>query len=51
LQRKPAKKDPEATDKGSTWVSTGLFAIVLAVGLALAAYTLVRPFLPKEWFH
>jgi hypothetical protein len=51
LQKNQAKKDPEGADKGGTWVSTGLFVIVLVAGLALAAYTLARPFLPKEWFH
>jgi hypothetical protein len=51
VPRKPAKKDPEGADKGGTWVSTGLFVIVLVAGLALAAYTLARPFLPAEWFR
>jgi hypothetical protein len=50
-QHKPAKKDPEPSAKAGTWVSTGLFVIVLVAGLALAAYTLARPFLPREWFH
>jgi hypothetical protein len=49
--RKPAKKEPEGADKGGAWVSMGLFVIVLGAGLALAAYTLARPFLPPEWFR
>jgi hypothetical protein len=51
VPRKPAKKDPDGADKGGTWVSTGLFVIVLVAGLALAAYTLARPFMPAEWFR
>jgi hypothetical protein len=31
------------------WISTILFVLLLLAGLALAGYTLLRPFLPKEW--
>jgi hypothetical protein len=39
-------RDPSA----GAWVSTGLFFLVLLMGIVLAAYTLVRPFLPQAWF-
>jgi hypothetical protein len=51
---------PPAATRGSTrdeqdlatgfWVSSTLFGVLLLAGLALAAYTLARPFLPAEWF-
>jgi hypothetical protein len=42
------REDEEPTD--GAWVALGLFVLVLLAGLALAAYTLVRPFLPAGWF-
>jgi hypothetical protein len=32
-------------------VATLLFVLVFLLGLALAGYTLARPFLPEEWFR
>ncbi len=37
-------RDEETPSFLNVWVPTGLFIIVLTVGLALAAYTLARPF-------
>jgi hypothetical protein len=41
-----ADTDAEEVSRGS-WLSVGLAVIVLAAGLALAGWTLLKPFLPK----
>jgi hypothetical protein len=41
--------EPEPDEGGGAWVSIGLFWLVLLAGLALAAYTLLRPFVPAGW--
>ena len=40
---------PEPAAQGGTWLGTALGAIVFLGGLALAVYTLGRPFLPPAW--
>jgi hypothetical protein len=45
----PSDKDREDLATGY-WVATVLYGILFLAGLALAGYTLARPFLPKEWF-
>jgi hypothetical protein len=40
---------PETDSLAGQWVSFGLFVVTFAAGVALAAYTLARPFLPPEW--
>jgi hypothetical protein len=41
----------EDRDEGrGAWVGSLLFVLVLVMGILLAVYTLIRPFLPKEWF-
>jgi hypothetical protein len=42
----PPPADPEEAARGS-WLSVALFALVLGAGLAVAGWTLLRPFLPK----
>jgi hypothetical protein len=34
---------------GGSWLASTLFGLVLTAGIALAAYTLARPFLPPGW--
>jgi hypothetical protein len=44
----------EAEEKDAAavfWVSMVLCGMTLVVGVGLAVYTLLRPFLPQEWFH
>jgi hypothetical protein len=45
-----AEKDQEDLATGF-WVATTLYAILLLAGIGLAGYTLIRPFLPIEWFQ
>jgi hypothetical protein len=41
---------PTAGDlRASAWVCTGLFLVTLLAGLAVAAYTFARPFVPRAW--
>src|SRR5262245_23132322 len=40
---------PEHEEAGGQWLSTMLMGVVLAAALALAAFTLARPFLPPAW--
>lgn len=48
LPRPAAPAEPPTPQAGS-WLSSALFGILLALALALAAFTLARPFLPPEW--
>jgi hypothetical protein len=45
----PLPPPPEAAAQGGAWLGTALGGLVVVVGLALAAYTLGRPFLPPGW--
>jgi hypothetical protein len=50
VRRPPAGQRPDPLERGGgAWVSAGLFVLVLLAGLALAAWTFARPFLPREW--
>jgi len=44
----PAQPAPAAT---GAWLSSALFALVLAAGLWLAAFALARPFVPAAWLR
>jgi hypothetical protein len=45
----PSREDDEAAERGGGWVAVGLFVLVLLAGVALAAYTFAKPFLPPQW--
>ncbi len=45
----PLPPPPEAPAQGGAWLGSALGGVVVLVGLALAAYTLGRPFLPPGW--
>ena len=48
-EAEPARP-PTAAAPGA-WVATLLFVLLLLFSLALAGYTLARPFLPEDWFR
>jgi hypothetical protein len=60
LQREPypalnklRTADPEKEERepaAGAWVATVLFVVLLLAVIALAGYTLLRPFLPHAWF-
>jgi hypothetical protein len=48
------KAQPQTADRepnAGAWVATGLFFLVLVMGIVLAVYTTLRPFLPQAWFR
>jgi hypothetical protein len=45
----PLPPAPEAGAQAGAWLGSALGGVVLLTGLALAAYTLGRPFLPPGW--
>ena len=45
----PLPPPPEAPTQGGAWLGPTLGGLVILAGLALAAYTLGRPFLPPGW--
>jgi hypothetical protein len=45
----PIPPPPEAPAQGGAWLGSALGGLVGLAGLALAAYTLGRPFLPPGW--
>lgn len=47
----PAPLPPSSEPPGSAgvWLSLLLFGMTVTAGVALAVYTLARPFLPREW--
>jgi hypothetical protein len=51
----PRMEPEDAPGRGATtagaWLCATLFVFVLLLGLALAGYTLARPFLPEDWFR
>lgn len=49
--RPSARQREEEDAAAGRWVSSALFVLVLGAGLVLAAYALVRPFLPAEWMR
>jgi hypothetical protein len=61
LQREPypdlrelRRANPPTEDHrpiAGAWVATGLFLLLLIMGIVLAVYTALRPFLPQEWFR
>jgi hypothetical protein len=48
--RATASTREERDPSPAAWVSSGLFLLLLVMGILLAAYTLIRPFLPQAWF-
>ncbi|HWG44693.1 MAG TPA: hypothetical protein VN688_18100 [Gemmataceae bacterium] len=40
---------PEPAAPGGAWLTLLLFGMTVTAGVALAVYTLARPFLPREW--
>ncbi len=47
--RRVPPSEPMEDGPTGTWVSNGLFVLLLLGSLALAAYTFVGPFLPRGW--
>jgi hypothetical protein len=45
----PLPPAPEAAPQSGAWLGSALGALVVLAGLALAAFTLGRPFLPPGW--
>jgi hypothetical protein len=45
----PLPPPPEAPAQDGAWLGTALGGVIVLAGLALAAYTLGRPFLPPGW--
>ena len=45
----PPPPPPEPAAPGGAWLALLLFGMTVTAGVALAAYTLARPFLPPQW--
>jgi hypothetical protein len=45
----PAAPSPEPAESGGAWLTFLLYGMTVTAGVALAAYTLSRPFLPPQW--
>jgi hypothetical protein len=45
----PSPIHPESAAPGGAWLALLLFGMTVTAGVALAAYTLARPFLPASW--
>jgi hypothetical protein len=50
LRRAALEREDREPISGA-WVSTGLFLLLSVMGIILAVYTALRPFLPQAWFH
>jgi len=45
----PSPPLPEPSTPGGAWLALLLFGMTVTAGVALAVYTLARPFLPPQW--
>ena len=45
----PIPPSPEPAAPGGAWLALLLFGMTVTAGVALAVYTLARPFLPPQW--
>jgi hypothetical protein len=45
----PSGTSDDNDQRGSSWVASGLLGLTLVAGVGLAAYTLLRPFIPADW--
>lgn len=45
----PPPPPPEPAGTGGAWLAALLYGMTVTAGVALAVYTLARPFLPPEW--